>query len=77
MHDADSQSFKFQCETRNLLYDMVLFMKVPYDHVLDSDSLDWIGPVISIYDQDISQALESMEEYPPHRMRDVMQKLEI
>ena len=56
---------------------MVLFMKVPYDHVLDSDSLDWIGPVISIYDQDISQALESMEEYPPHRMRDVMQKLEI
>ena len=33
------------------------------------------GTVISIYYQNISQAVESMQGYPPHLKREAMQKL--
>ena len=44
----------------------------PYDQVLVSLGLD--GTVISIYDDNISLAVESMQGYPARLMREAMQK---
>ena len=63
----------FQYEARDLRHDMVQATMPPWEDVLVSLGLD--GTIVTIYDPNISRAVESMRACPPRLMHEAMQKL--
>ena len=58
LHNAESLVSTFQYETLDLLHDMVQSTVAPYEEVLVSLGLD--RTIVTLYDQNISLAVESM-----------------
>ena len=73
--NADSLVCTFQYETQDLpvRHEKVPSKILPYADVLVSIGLDWT--VVTVYDQNISQIVESMQAFPPRLMYEAMQKL--
>ena len=73
LHNAVSLVSTFQYEARDLQHDMVQATMLPWEDVLVSLGLD--GTVVTIYDQNISRAVKSMQASPPCLMHEAIQKL--